>query len=132
MPLDDIIRKAVKIADSVTKSAQDTIIHRAWIGQAGDGGPEYAGPVERKAIVEQKTRPAYTPAGQLMLIRATVTIVGPVSATSAKTGQSRTNPIDDRDIIILPDGSTGPIVGTNGLVDPDINAPYLVQVMLGK
>ncbi len=43
----------------------------------------------------------------------------------------RQNPIDPRDKIVLPDGTTGPIVDVSGFVDQSTNLPYFSDVSLG-
>lgn len=51
---------------------------------------------------------------------------------SVVAGISREYPIDPRDVIILPDGTTGPIVNITGPpVDPGTNYVYFHEVWLG-
>jgi hypothetical protein len=40
--------------------------------------------------------------------------------------------LDVRDKIVLPDGLTGPIIKVNGVVDPDTDEIYALEVMLGQ
>jgi hypothetical protein len=132
MSLSTIIKSGIKIADTQTKSVQSTITLKAWIGDDGYGAQAYASAVALRAVVEQKNRPYMTAAGETVTITAQVTIVGPVAPTSPKVGETRQNPVDPRDIIVLPDGSTRPIVLINALINPDTNAPYMVQISLGS
>ena len=69
-----------------------------------------------------------TSTGADVVVRASVTFLTPLTANGAET---RTEPIDPRDKIILPDGTTGPIVNISGPVDPDTGAPFLFEVLLG-
>jgi hypothetical protein len=57
-----------------------------------------------------------------------ITIIGPVTANGAP---NRDEPVDPRDKFVLPDGTSGPIVDVNGLLDPSTGRPYLYEVALG-
>jgi hypothetical protein len=66
--------------------------------------------------------------GQEVMQRATVTFIGPVTANGAV---DRQEPIDPRDKITLPDGSTGSILSIEGVADPSTSYPYMFVVALG-
>jgi hypothetical protein len=133
MGLAAIIRSGVATANKVTGGSgglQAIVLHNAWTGKLADGyGTErYAGNVERRALVEFKQRMIKTSSGQLLMSRATVTFLEPIEANGA-TG--RQEPIDSRDVITLPDGTTGPILDISGFVNNETNAPYFSVVSIG-
>jgi hypothetical protein len=128
MGLDSIVRAAVDIADTVTSSLQASVVHSAFTGQDAFGKPTYATAVSRLAIVEYKIRQHMTATGKLVESRAKVSFIRPIAPNGAA---NRSEPIDTRDKIILPDGTTGPIVDVVGLVDPTTNRTYLSEVYIG-
>lgn len=129
MGFQDLIRDMIAVADSVTKSLQAPVQHWAWIS-SGSGANKvvYDASVERMALVEHKQSLRRTTTGEVVLARTKVTFLEPVEPNGAV---GRREPIDPRDKIILPDGSTAPIVDVAGLVDPGTNLPYLYEVYLG-
>jgi len=128
MALDDIIRSSVAIADNVTKSLQVNVSHFAWIADNDFSQPDYSPEIIRKAIVEYAQRLRKTGDGQEIMQQASILFVGPIRADGAV---DRREPIDPRDKIILPNGYTGPILSVEGVVDPDTNSLYTVEVILG-
>jgi hypothetical protein len=133
MGLDDIVRNAVATANSVTRTLQTTVTHRAWTGQDGYGKPTFASPVTRSAVVEltqalSKPVLVRTSTGQEKAARAKVLFLTPIAANGAS---GRTEPIDPRDEITLPDGTTGPILSIEGTVDPDTSRPFAAEVWIG-
>ena len=124
----DILRAGIATANSVTATLQATVQHYAWISDDGFGTNSYAAAVPRQAIVEEKQRLIRQGDGQYMLSRAKVTFIFPIPANGAA---KRQEPIDPRDKIVLPDGTTGPIIDIEGVVDPDTGKPYISEVWLG-
>lgn len=132
MGLANIVRNAVKIADNVTKDLQVDVTHEAWTGRDAYDVPEFDDAVTLKALVEPMHRQVRLSNGQDVIQRAKVTIIGPVEDNGGGTATDpRHEPIDPRDRITLPDGTTGPILSVNGLTDPSTNRPYLYEVALG-
>jgi hypothetical protein len=128
MALDSLVRSAVAIANSVTSSLQVVVSHEAWIGSDSYGAPQYATAVNLSAIVEYRQRLRHLRDGQQVLQRAVVFLLEPVSPNGAA---ERREPIDPRDRIVLPDGTTGPIYDVAGLADPQTNASYYHEVVIG-
>lgn len=128
MSLADTVRKGVALANSITSSLQAEVSHRAWTGKDSFGDPAYATAVTRPALVELKQRKIRTVNGEEVVARAAVTFLHPVPPNGAA---GRREPIDPRDEITLPGGFTGPILDTQGLVDPETDRPYLMEVFLG-
>lgn len=129
-----MVRNGVATINRVTKSAQADVVHKAWIGQDNYGEPNYAdqslgsdgGPL--KAVVELKQSLRALPNGTTVLTKARVTFTEPVPVNGTA---GRTEPIDPRDLIVLPNGITGSIVDIVGTVDPETSEPYTVEVWLG-
>lgn len=130
MGLDDVIRGAVAVAKTVTSDLQPSVTHEAWTGSgAGYGKSAYAVGVAYPALVERKHGlVSKAPAGELREVQAKITFLEPVTPNGA-TG--RTEPIDPRDILTLPDGTTGPILKTAGFISKSTGRPYLTEVWLG-
>jgi len=129
--LASIVRSAVKIVDRTTKTLQVEVTHLAWIGQSADGygTPIFAGGVKRLAIVDQQQRPRLTSAGEEIFIVGYVCFVRPLPPNGA-TG--RVEPVDRRDRIVLPDGSSGPIVDVNSFLDPATGRGYITEIWIGS
>jgi hypothetical protein len=133
MSLVDTIANAVAIADTVTHDLQDqTVVIIPWTGEDVFGTTTYDDPFPAAALVELSSKPSFSASGQLIETKANVTFLRPVPPTAALAGQTRTNPIDPRDIIILPDGTTGPIIRIGGFVNAQTHRPYMSEVTLGK
>lgn len=136
MALIDVIRNGVKVASKITESVKAPVIHRAWIGQDGFGKSTYAAPVTLRAIVDRTRRQKYTATGKVAFVIATLTFVDPIPANGTVVtpaqGGPRQEPIDPRDIIILSDGTTGPIVQEGGIEDAATTRPFVNQILLGE
>ena len=124
----------IQIADNLLKSfgLECDITHRAYTGQNGYGTETYADAVTRKAVVDY-TRKQRLVEGKLITVVATVTILEAVTANGATTNPPRSEPIDPRDIIVLPDGTTGPIHSVpDSVVNPATGRPFLNTIYLGE
>ena len=136
MGFDAIIRGGIVTADGLTKSLQVKGVGlRRWAGQDGFGKVTYipaapAAALPVNAIVETKDQVRPVPGGGSITIMATVLILERVPPLGG--GIKREEPIDPRDIVILPDGRTGPIVNNPGLLDPTTKRPYFAEIELGK
>lgn len=131
MALNKIISSGVRIAHNLTKSLQVTCTHRAWTGIDTSGNfnrNTYAPATIFTAIVEQKLESRVDSTGKVIKTQAKLTIVQQIPANGS---QGRTEPIDTRDIIVLPDGTTGPIWRPEGVLNPDNNRPYAIELWIG-
>lgn len=133
MSLADIVRTAVSIAESITKSGelQESFTLQRWNGDDSYGKPTYAAALTLDGIVDHSARRIRTDAGAETIATATITVLKPFKKlTPTVTG--REEPVDKRDKITLASGKSGPILLTNtGLADPDTERPYVVQILLG-
>lgn len=133
MALIDILRNAVQTtASSALDSFKGNVTFKAWIGTDGKGGNSYASPVTLRALIDPTKRTRYTGSGVLVMTYATLTFLDPIADTSANTGETRQQPIDPRDQIVLPDGGTAPIVQTGGFMDPLTSRPIVNETILGS
>jgi hypothetical protein len=129
MALDSLVRSGIALAKSITASLQAEVEHTPWVGNDDYGTNSGAGtPTMRPALVEMRQRLRRDATGKEVMQRATVTFLGPVPPNGA-TG--RREPIDPRDRIVLPDGTTGPILDVSGLADPSTSGHYMLTVALG-
>lgn len=114
-----LLDMAVGIADKVTQSLglQASVMHTSITSLDGDGNPLAPPPaVKRSAVVVKKQQLVKTSDGQLVMSQASVTFLNPTV-------------INLTDKIVLPDGTTGPILNTEGFVA--VTNPILTQVYLG-
>jgi hypothetical protein len=128
LAFNDIIRNGVAIADRLTKDLQAIVTHEAWVGQTGSGRSMYGPPINRKAIVDTRVRDRVTNAGQTVTTRASIQFLEAIEPNGAI---GRVEPIDPRDRITLPDGTSGPIVDIGGFIDGQTNRPYTSEVWIG-
>ncbi len=136
MALSDVVRNAIKTADGITKPFQVIVKHYAWIETDMKGEFEYDPEYVNRECLSQKKRARQRFEATSEISQVTVlTFLGPIAEHGAA---GRQEPIDPRDKIILPDGTTGPLsdIGRRselqgGLDDPTTNQPYLFQVTIG-
>lgn len=126
--LDNIVRNAVAKIDNVTKSLQTTVLLSRWISQTYDGTPSYAAPLSLQAVVEYKQEQRQSPNGQTRVSKAHIVLIRPLDPLGAA---NRSEPLDERDLVTLPNMTTGPILETSGVVDPDTGRPYMHEIWLG-
>lgn len=110
----------IAVADSVTLSLglqADVAHHVVVLPISGDGDRDF-NIVNRKAIVDMKSKLLQTQGGQLVQTLATITFLSSVL-------------IGPHDKLVLADGRTGPILTRGGFVD-DGNAQVLTEVFLGQ
>lgn len=141
-----LIRSIPAIAHNVFSQIEGTVKHAAWLRQNGEGdqifGTRRDGvdiynhdplkpgvAVERTCIIEYETKPRDVNGRQVISYAHLIFLV-PFEA--APWVSDRRDPIDPRDVIILPDGKSGPIIDSDkGLIDAETKKPYFVEVWLG-
>lgn len=130
MGLADIVRSGVATINKVTDSLQGQVTIKPWVAQDVNGTPTYGAIKKVKAIIELGEKSLKTSSGVSVDIQAKITFLKPIKANGAA---GRVEPIDDRDVITLPDGTTGPtIVGEPMIVDPASSKPYFQIVGIGS
>lgn len=112
--LDDL----VGVANQVTQQLglQSTVSHESADTPTGSGGRRYLAAVARQAIVIKKQRLVKTATGEMVMSQAYVAFINPTVVTLL-------------DRITLADGTTGPILNTEGFVTA-VN-PILTEIYLG-
>jgi hypothetical protein len=125
--LEDIIRSAVSIADSVSEDVQEDVVHQTWVGQdTGFGKQKPTVNVVRKALVEQKLQKVRLEDGTLVSTIAKLTFLKPIAPNGAV---GRVEPIDPNDTFVLADGTIGHYLpNVQGLRK---GTPFLLEVWLG-
>lgn len=131
MALVDIVRNAIGIANTVTKSLRVPVTYRAWIGADGRGRDEFASALTVMALVDQTVKEQQSATGRVVMTFAVLTILDPIADTTPNAGYTRDQPIDARDVFELPGGSTAPIVGVNGFLDAGTERGFYQEVTLG-
>lgn len=132
MSLLTTLRSGVKIADKITKPLQPTVSFRHYVGSDWQGAKIYDPPIaspaaELRAIVDWKQRQVRTLQGVLSVSRASIMFLDVAEIAAATGGDG----IDDNDLIILPDGTTGPILDMSGFIDAGTGQPLATEVFIG-
>lgn len=128
MDLAKIVRKAVAVVDTVTDSFQANVLYFAWVGQDIYGKPTFASMVPHKALIDYHQKLRQVSTGKAIMTLAHLTVLDPITANGAL---GRQEPIDTRDIFVLPNGVSGPIVDSKGFVDAGTGNPFVQEVWLG-
>lgn len=128
MGFDALLRGAIGTIDTVTKSLQTTVTIFPWLRDGGRGPERSPFGITVRAIVERKDEEKFTAVGVVLVIKATVLILEIVPPTEA---EGRQNPIDPRDLVVLSDGSSAPIIGNPGLLDPTSDQQYFAELTIG-
>lgn len=130
----DAINAGIKVADSVTRQGklQCTVLYRHYVSEDGFGGKIYnpsadQPALEMLAIVDWRQKQVRTLQGTLSVSRAYVGFLNAAELSAATDGEG----IDDNDIIILPDGTTGPILDMSGFIDSVTTHGVITEVYLG-
>lgn len=118
MGLRDIIAGGVKIANNVTKDLQPYVTHEPFVSADVEGTATFGPAVSRRALVEWKQEQVRTPSGQLVMSKAKVTFLEPVTVTYL-------------DQITLPDGTINGILSISGFTDSKTNGQYFTEVWFG-
>ncbi len=134
MSLADLIRNSVALANDLTKDGglQEVVSLKRWKGVQDDyGKPSYAAAISLDALVEHRRRIVRSVADEDSVSVTTVTVLGPIPALSPVV-VGRKEPVDERDLVTLANGTTAPIIATDGgLSDPTTARGYLTQIYLG-
>lgn len=115
-----LISQLVALGNSLTVSLGAAADVTYTPASATDGAGKEISPaqsVTRKAIVDKKQKLVKTPSGELVMSQAYVAFLDPA-------------PINQFDTIVLPDGTTGPIISVQAFIDGS-NGPILSEVYLG-
>lgn len=120
----EILISGINLANNLTAGVQSTITHYPYASQDGDGNKVYSTAVVRACVVDRTTRNIVATvgasAGQLVSTLATLTFV---------SGGIIINP---KDMIVLGDGASGPIVAVSGVDDPETGKGFVTEVILGR
>ena len=129
MSLDSVFEQGIALLNSVTKSIQEPVRIKPWIGEDLYGKVSYGATRKYKAVVTRNESEVRLGDGRMIHITAIIAFLRPIPHIGAA---GRTEPIDVRDKIYLVDDTTGPIVSLTGPTDPPgTKSRYFQQVMLG-
>lgn len=132
MGIRNALVSGIKIADKVTKDVQGSVTVTPWVGDDGKGTDDYGTPFTVRCVISQKAQLRVSPTGQNYMTFATLTVLEFVADTAPNSGKDRQQPIDTRDIIVLPDGGTAPVIEVAGVNDPKTSRPFTLRVILGS
>jgi hypothetical protein len=125
----------IKLVSQQVDDVKVPVSFQAWIGDDGKGGDAYAAAVTVRPVVSRKVRTIRTEGGQFAQTLATLTFVDKVAPTTAQAGKTRRQPFDPRDLFVLPDGATAPVIDIGGPADPKAVIPgdtFIHVVTLGN
>lgn len=134
MSLIQALRAGVKTVNKITQDGGMQAVvqfrHFTYVDEYGNKTytPDASQPAaELKAIVDWKQRQVRTTTGVLSVSRASVTFLDVAALALATNNEG----VADEDIIVLPDGTTGPILDMSGYIDPGTGQPLATEVFLG-
>lgn len=133
MGLGGIVRGIVPVIKDIIggqDGLMDDVTIRYWQRDLDDAGTgDYSDPVAFQAVVIRIQKLVVTSSGQEAMSTSQIIFVEELPAHGEA---GRREPLDERDIITLSDGTTGPILTVGpGLMDQGTHAPYLLEVFLG-
>jgi len=133
MPFAGIVRAGIATAKSLLGGADnlmDNVTIRYWIQDLDpQGTPDLSAPVPFEAVVVRKQQVVKKADGQEAVSHTYLAFLEALPPRG--TGNGRREPLDERDVITLSDGTTGSILTPEGLMDREILAPFLHEVYLG-
>lgn len=124
----ELLEVGIDIANSLTSGVQSICILEQFIGSGPSGDFTYASPVEVSAVVDYTNKVSIR-GGQIVTVSATVTVLERIEPNLTVTDPPRKNPIDPRDKLTLPDGSTGSIISVPGAVNNPKTGTGFIQVL---
>ena len=127
MSLLDTLRSGIKIADTISKPLQATVTYKRYLSSDSYGTRTYGSAVSLKAIIDWKQKQVRTMEGILTVSRASIMFLDIAAIVTATAGEG----INDLDSLVLPDGTTGPILDMSGFIDAGTGHPIATEVWLG-
>ena len=118
-------RLAPKIADKIVP--QPLVTFKKAVADSSYAGWSYPTEVQVPAVVDWRQRQVRTKSGVLEVSRAHVLFLNIADVIRMTNGEG----ISENDVIILPDGDTGPILDMDGFIDAETNLPLATGVYLG-
>lgn len=114
-----LLSNLIGLANNLTQNfgLQADVTYYAYLGADGAGARSYAAPVSRKAIVTKGNKLVSTFAGEMATSTTQIVFLDPTV-------------VSQFDKIVLPDGTTQPILSLNGFVDAS-NGAVLTEINLG-
>ena len=133
MALADTVQNLVfGVLSNTVDSFKQDVTWRAYRGDNGRGEDDFHDPVTLRCIVDPSKKIRFTQNGTAVMTFATLLVVDPITEQSANSGFTREQPIDPRDLLILEDGGTAPVVDSGGAPNnPATGRPFALRVILG-
>lgn len=131
MSLASIIANGVALAHKITNDGglQASITLEQWTGTDGFSKDSFAAGIAYPGILEKKEVLRDTAADQDLVAEHVITFLCPI-ANNGATG--RHEPIDPRDRLTLPDGTSGLILDIQNVQNPETGKGFYQQVTLGR
>lgn len=124
----ELLEVGINIANSLTPGVQSICVLEQFIGSGPSGDFEYDDPINVNAVVDYTNKVSIRE-GQIVTVSATITVLERIEPNLAVTDPPRKNPIDPRDKLTLPDGSTGSIISVPGAVNNPKTGTGFIQVI---
>lgn len=112
----------IAIADQLTAGVQTGVTHYPWTAADGDGDESFGTGVLVYCVLDQTRKQVSTPNGRVQAIVATLTF--------PRGGLN----IGPKDKIVLPDGTSGPLIldSPDAVFDPVTGRGFITTVRIGE
>lgn len=117
------------VAQPLLKSMLEEVLIYPWIGDDGFGNTHQQTPNKYKGLVEYDHTNMKQDTGGELKIKARILILQKIKVPAGVSG--RTGEVDERDRVVLKDGTSGPIISVPGLKNPATNLRYFADIVLG-
>ena len=128
----DILLDGIEIVQEQTKGLQGRCLLQQFAGAANNSGDSLYGPTKSFMAIVDYTSKQIQKNGQFITTGGTVVAMSSVTPLGAITDPPRMEPIDTRDVLILPGGFIVQIIDTPGSVlNPETNQGLVPTVVIG-
>jgi hypothetical protein len=133
MSLADDFREAMMVIHEIALELEPTVEHVPWVQQTNEFGRQlvalpFGDTIKRPALVEERYE-LITVNDVSIETYAKLTFTKPIEPLGVP---GRVEPVDPRDVFILPTGRRGLPVHVAGFTDKGTGLPYFNEVYLGK
>ncbi len=125
----NVLESGIQLLDSLIPGVKTVCTLEQFTGSDANGDETYAPPITDIEAVVDYTNKVTIRNAQIVSISATLTILKEVPFNNTVTDPPRRNPIDPRDKITLPDGTTGKILSVPGAVNNPTTGTGFIQVV---
>lgn len=119
-----------QVGQPLLKSLSEEVLIYPWLGDDGFSGTHQKTPNRYLGLVEYGHQNVHKAEAGELKIKARILILQTIIVPEGIGG--RVGEVDERDIVVLKDGTTGPIITVPGLKNPAVNVRYFADIVLGE